>query len=100
MGEQYLDDLGSIPAAWNKSNEIYQFRYIVNDEQKQNDNDKQQKHKQTILIKIISMDESELLINGIKEGSNKLHSLEIALSDHIHLENASNHSKNTKQSTK
>merc|ERR1712173_98167 len=47
-------------------------------------------HKQqTILIKIISMDESELLINGIKEGSNKVHTLEIALSDHIHLENAS-----------
>merc|ERR1719410_1669515 len=68
--EQYLDDLGSIPQSWNKSTEIYQFRYILKSdeqEQKNDDNNDKNKHKQTILMKIISMDENELLISAIRE---------------------------------
>merc|ERR1712129_325384 len=56
------------------------------DEQKQQNNN--DKLKQTILIKIISMDANELLVNGIKQGSNSVHTLEIALSDYICMQNA------------
>jgi len=91
--EQYLDDLGSIPQAWNKSNEIYQFRYILKSNDQNNNKDEQKnddnKHKQTILVKIISMDSNECLISAIREGSNDIYTLEITLSDHIDTEKAS-----------
>jgi len=80
--EQFLEDLGSIPQGWNKSNQLYQFRYIT----KSND---KYKHNKTILVKILSMEENELLISAVKQGSNDIYTLEITLSDHIHIENAS-----------
>lgn len=93
--EQFLEDIGSIPAGWNKSSEIYQFRYILKgnaknenannkEEQKQND-----QPKNTMLVKILAMEDNELLITAVKEGSNAVSTLEISLSDHIDTAKAS-----------
>eukprot|EP01083_Nonionella_stella_P262858 893405_1 len=63
--EQYLEDLGSIPQGCNKSNEIYQFRYIIkNKNENKNKKEEEQKGNEkinTILVKILSMEENNLL---------------------------------------
>jgi len=85
--EQYLDDLGSIPFAWNKSNEIYTFRYILKSEDKEKNKEEQKNNdeqpKNTILVKVLSMEKNECLITAIKQGSNDVFTLEITLSDHL-----------------
>jgi len=91
--EQYLDDIGSIPQGWNKSNEIYQFRYIKKGDDKDKDKDKDEEEKKdenknTILVKILSMGDNELLITAVKQGSNDVSTLEITLSDHIDIDKA------------
>eukprot|EP01084_Bolivina_argentea_P119008 211077_1 len=86
--EQYLDDLGSIPQGWNKSDEIYQFRYILKADKKEEQKEDKQK-KNTILVKILSMDKNQLLITAIKQGSNDVYTLEININDHIDVAKAS-----------
>lgn len=91
--EQYLEDIGSIPQGWNKSNEIYQFRYIDNknknnNKDKQDDEEKKDENKNTILVKILSMGDNELLITAVKQGSNDVLTLEINISDHIDIDKA------------
>ena len=94
-----MEDIGSIPQGWNKSNEIYQFRYILkqennnknkNDKDKNNKNEEEKKNedKNTILVKILSMGDNELLITSVKQGSNDVFTLEITLSDHIDINKA------------
>jgi proteasome inhibitor subunit 1 (PI31) len=75
--EQYLDDLGSVPQGWNKSNEIYQLRYIDNKAQNQ------KQHKTTILVKILAMDQQQFLITAVKQSVNDVHVLELSANDYL-----------------
>eukprot|EP00483_Globobulimina_turgida_P002232 UN02234 len=88
--EQYLQDIGSIPQQWNQSNEIYQFRYILksNKKDKKEEEKGNDEHKNTILVKILAMQENELLISAVRQGSNDIVTLEITLNDHIHSDKA------------
>lgn len=94
--EQYLEDIGSIPQGWNKSNEIYQFRYIQksqNDQapKKKDDKDEEKKNddKNTILVKIMSMGDNGIFISAVNQRANKPQILEVKLTDYINVKKAS-----------
>lgn len=108
---QYLEDMGSIPQGWNKSNEMYAFRYVMKDEnqeKKQNkndnkdnnkndkandkDNDKDEKKQDDVgaqpqgscyLVKIMSLGNGLIMASAVKQGTNNIATLDITLSDHL-----------------
>jgi len=93
--EQYLEDIGSIPQGWNKSHEIYTFRYIANKAAPQKANGKAEadeekkaadNERNTILVKIIAMEQNELLITAVRQGSDDVLTLELSIKDHIDVE--------------
>lgn len=94
--EQYLEDIGSIPRGWNKSHEIYIFRYISKNNKAaaqaqakhkgKAEDDEQKKpdaQRNTILVKILAMEQDELLITAVRQGSDDVFTLEISVKDHI-----------------
>merc|ERR1719491_835816 len=89
--EQYLEDIGSIPQGWNKSHEIYVFRYIADKAAQpkgkaENEEKKSDEQRNTILVKILAMEENELLITAVRQGSDDVLTLEISVKDHIDTE--------------
>jgi len=88
---QFLDDLGSVPQKWNENHEIYQFRYIL----KKNINDKN-KEQLTVLVKILSVSDDELMVSALQQNNENIFTLEININDHIDVENYKKDKKNTK----
>lgn len=88
---QFLDDLGSVPQKWNENHEIYQFRYIP----KENINDKNKESK-TILVKILSVSDDELMISVLPPNSENVFTLDVNINDHIDVENFKKDQKKTK----
>jgi hypothetical protein len=89
---QFLEDIGSVPQKWNENHEIYQFRYIS----KKNINDKN-KEQLTILIKILSMSDDEMMVSAFRQSANEnIHTLDININDHIDVNNYKKDKKKTK----
>jgi len=70
-------DKGITPQGWNKSNQLYIFKYAINK--------KSPKKDKTILIKILNIDDNTLIISGINQSfkKNKLFSINIDINDHL-----------------
>jgi len=84
--EQYLEDIGSCPQGWNKSKDIYQFRYISKGQKNEEEKNQDAQPRNSMLVKILAMEDQELLITAVKQGSDDVFTLEISLSDHINVD--------------
>jgi len=95
--DQYLEDIGSVPQGWNRSSELYTFRYVEKNagltenkpkESSSNEEKKQEKEQTvpTILVKIIQLEENSLIISAVRDGSENVITLDLNVSDHVNLD--------------
>jgi len=98
--EQYLEDIGSVPQGWNRSSDIYTFRYVeknanlTEDKSKTKDTnnstneEKQEKDKSipSILVRVLQLEENSLIVSAVRSGSDTIPTLDLNLSDHINLD--------------
>jgi len=93
--DQYLEDIGSIPQGWNRSSDLYTFRYIEKNNNNKDNNNTKDKDKEDskednkehfILVTIIQLEENNLIISAIRDGSETVITLDIIVSDHINKE--------------
>jgi len=107
--EQYLDDIGSVPQGWNRSSDLYTFRYVQKDtdanvkktnDKNENENENENKNEDnnnnnnlsTILLTIIQLEENNLIISAVRDGNgdgngnDNVFTLDLIVSDHIKLD--------------
>ncbi|ETO12961.1 hypothetical protein RFI_24415 [Reticulomyxa filosa] len=99
--EQYLEDIGSVPQGWNRSHELYTFRYVEKNatssetkpsskptESSSTDEKKEEKDQipPTILVKVLQLEENSLIISAVRSGSDNVIVMDLSVSDHINLD--------------